>query len=205
MKKLASFFCVFFAGCGAYLWLALLDCPFFRIEDIEPAALIYALCYITINGHTKYLALLSVATVWGVFFSFMYVLILLSLPSEQTSKSTPWMCGTWYKILLSSFVLTIGIVLVYLALPKCNYQRTIWRGKALSIIIQQYQKEHGVYPKTLNGLRLSWDDMGHSLLCTPNGKYVDYQLKDDACTLTYDISDKTSKQELIIHLTPEGK
>ena len=54
---------VFFAGSAVYLWLALNDIPYFRLEDIEPSLLIHGL--VTAQGGGYNFALLFVSFFWG--------------------------------------------------------------------------------------------------------------------------------------------
>lgn len=50
---------VFFAGSAVYLWLALNDIPYFRLEDIEPSLLIHGLVIAQGGGYNFALLFVS--------------------------------------------------------------------------------------------------------------------------------------------------
>lgn len=62
---------VFFAGSAVYLWLALNDIPYFRLEDIEPSLLIHGLVIAQGGGYN--FALLFVSFFWGCAFVVAYL------------------------------------------------------------------------------------------------------------------------------------
>ncbi len=205
MKILIRSMIVFLVSSGGYLWLALSEVPFFRIQDVEPHGLIYALFYSCPNGRS--FALLTVASFWGLF-ALMFYFALITLKAElghkQSQSPTSTKMYSWPSC-LASLVLCIGILFIgcYFSLPYWVNLRTFIRCSAMATCLQEFRQKNGYYPgEELIEITYDHGDFERMLFYSLDGSRLFYTRQGDSCILRYKFTPQEGERYLEVKLTP---
>lgn len=189
MKTFLKTVLTFLAGNACYLWLAILEVPFFRLNEIEPAGLIHAL----VESGGWETALLFVAFFWGVAFAVTYLVYsaLFSTTAQTPHRLTLRQVGYGGGLAII-ILLATGINLSRHCFPKSTQQQLDERATLVITLLQTYKEQHGQYPKYLYQLRedmpgyfISQDDLLTDIFNTPSTYPLSYNSTGSSCTLRY--------------------
>ena len=188
MKTLLNLIGSFLIGNACYLWLAILDVPFFRLNDIEPSGLIHA--FVESGGWA--FTLLLVASFWGGYFAITYLAFktLFSATAQAPRRLTlrQVCCGGGLAIII---LLATGIHLSLHCFPKPTQQQLDERASFVITLLNNYKERHGEYPNYLYQLRedippcLEGDEMLTDIFNTPSAFPLTYSTTGKTCTIRY--------------------
>ena len=198
---------VFFAGSAVYLWLALNDIPYFRLEDIEPSLLIHGLVIAQGGGYN--FALLFVSFFWGVAFVVAY--LFFQQIQYFSLKVTHLVCFTGRRCIYCGiiiFLLFITLFNITICFSTLSLERkVISRTENTVMLLKEFKKEYGRYPKKLEELSVykkGGSSRLRSRLALRGNDYeeclVTYKSDGDTCNVNYQMRTEYGEKSYTISL-----
>lgn len=197
LKLLLAFFC----GSGVYLWLALSNCPLFRIEDLEPAQLFHVLMY---SSGSRYSVFLFVASIWGIIWVAAYLLHYSIVYKNQRNAILPnklFLTKPIHTCVIAInatlFVCFLVCFITLVVMPFLLEARISCRSELLVELIVKYKESEGCFPSSLNELLVKYSNFDRNILYGADGELVVYKCEEDICHIQYNLSNNKNGSKYI--------